>query len=65
MKTTKSYKGLYHVTGYIGGTLGQYSVYRTTAGHWLVNRTYGHGPTFHGTFRTKRAAVAALTTYGD
>ena len=65
MKTTKGYRGVYYVTGYIGDTLGQYSVFRTQAGHWLINRTYGHGPTFHGTYRTKREAVALIKAYGN
>ena len=65
MTITKSYPGIYHVTGWVGRKLTQYAVHKTKAGNWLVNRTYGTGPTFPGTFKTKRAAVRTITTYGE
>lgn len=65
MTVTKRCAGVYFVTGWIGRAISQYAVHKTQAGHWLIHRTYGHGPTFHGTYKTKRAAVFSITIYGD
>jgi hypothetical protein len=64
MKITKTAKGVYHATGYMGDLLCQYSIVNDR-GEWRITRVYGHGPTFYAPQRTKRAAVELLRAYGD
>jgi hypothetical protein len=64
MKITKTAKGIYHATGYMRDMLSQYSIVNDR-GSWLIMRVYGHGPTFGGTYRTKREAVELLRAYND
>jgi hypothetical protein len=58
---TRTGPGVYHFTGWVGNNLVQYSIL-LIKGEWQLARVYGNGPTFHASFPTKRAAVAALAS---
>jgi hypothetical protein len=60
MITTKQDTGFYYVSGTINGNFVQYSLMKTFSGLWVLTKTYGSGPDYSVTFRTKRSAIAAL-----
>lgn len=59
---TRTGPGVYHFTGWVGGNFVQYSVLLMNE-EWRLARVYGNGPTFHASFPTKRAAIAALNSF--
>ena len=64
MKSTRHQSGYYTLTGYMRGSLTQYSV-MNIGGFWAINRTYGNGPEFHHAYKTKSEAIKAVNAYND
>lgn len=59
MKCTRTTTG-YCVTGHIRGHLCQYTLCQFSDGFWHLTRTFGYGPVFYTSFKSKRAALEAV-----
>lgn len=64
MKSSKSFKGAYYLTGYMGDILTQYSIFKIN-NKWKITRVYGNGPEFYSEYDTKNEAYKIIMAYSN